>query len=200
MPDKRLQLALARRDEVFVSFTRPFEQGSVIGYVLDVGPDFFLIALVTHGLRFDGYQCLRLSDVRQLEVPGRNHAFVEAALKKRGQRIPRKPPVVLRTLHKLLLTANQTFSLVTIHRERVNPDVCQIGRVVHLNKGYVWLLEIGSDGVWDGEPETYRLSEITRVDFGGDYEDALFLVGGAPIANSLRRRDARKHKSSKIVG
>ncbi len=27
-------------------------------------------------------------------------------------------------------------------------------------------------------PEEYRVAEITRVSFGGDYEDALHLVGG----------------------
>ncbi|HEX7424334.1 MAG TPA: hypothetical protein VF311_10690 [Terriglobales bacterium] len=36
----------------------------------------------------------------------------------------------------------------------------------------------GPDACWDDKPETYRLREITRVDFGGDYEEALRLVGG----------------------
>jgi len=52
----------------------------------------------------------------------------------------------------------------------------------------VSLLEIGPDAVWDDKPETYRLSEITRVDFGGDYEGALHLVGGSPRINKRRRR------------
>jgi len=32
--------------------------------------------------------------------------------------------------------------------------------------------------VWDKEPTKHLLSEITRVDFGGGYEEALHLVGG----------------------
>jgi hypothetical protein len=50
--------------------------------------------------------------------------------------------------------------------------------VVEVRKGGVTLLEIGPDAVWDDQLETYRLNEITRVDFGGDYENALHLVGG----------------------
>jgi hypothetical protein len=42
------------------------------------------------------------------------------------------------------------------------------------------LLEINPDATWDDTPSEYRLSEITRVNFGGDYEDALYLVGGSP--------------------
>lgn len=49
------------------------------------------------------------------------------------------------------------------------------------------LLEIGPDALWDDEPETYRLSEITRVDFGGAYEEALHLVGGFPLTGEHRR-------------
>jgi hypothetical protein len=37
MPQKRSQLASARRNKVIVRFTRPFEQGSVNGYVIDIG-------------------------------------------------------------------------------------------------------------------------------------------------------------------
>jgi hypothetical protein len=188
MRQKRSQLAVARRDKVIVRFTRPFEQGSVNGYVIDIGPEFFLVALVSDAIRFNGFQCFRLSDVRRLQVPCKYAAFAEAALKKRGERIPKKAHVVVSSLPKLLLTANRAFPLITIHREKVDPDVCQIGHVVDLRNGRVSLLEIGPDAAWDDKPETYRLSEITRVDFGGDYEEALHLVGGLPRTKKRGRR------------
>ena len=188
MLQKRSQLASARRDKLMVRFTRPFEQGSVNGYVIDIGPEFFVVALVSDAIRFNGFQCFRLSDVRRLQVPGKYAAFAEAALKKRGERIPKHPHVVVTSLPKLLLTANRAFPLITIHREKVDPHVCQIGRVIDLRNRRVSLLEIGPDAAWDDKPETYRLDEITRVDFGGDYEEALNLVGGLPITNKRRRR------------
>jgi hypothetical protein len=180
MPQHRTQLAVALRDKVLVTFTRPFEEGSVHGFVFDIGPKFFLVALVSDAMRFDGFQCFRLSDVRNLQVPGKYAAFAEAALKKRGERIPRKPRVVTTRLPKLLLTANKAFPLITIHREQVDPDVCHIGRLADMTNSHVSLREIGPDGAWDDKLKTYRLTEITRVDFGGDYEEALHLVGGLP--------------------
>jgi hypothetical protein len=165
---------------VIVKFTRSLEEGSVNGYVLDIGPEFFLVALVSDAIRFNGFQCFRLSDVRGLQVPGKYAGFAEAALKKRGARLPKKPPVAVTSLAELLLTASQAFPLITIHREKIDPDVCQIGHVVDVRNGRVSLLEIGPDAAWGEKPETYRLNEITRVDFGGDYEEALHLVGGSP--------------------
>jgi hypothetical protein len=184
LPDRtraktKLGLQRAMRTRQLVKFTRPFEDGYVYGFVLAIGPQFFLLALVDD-VRFNGFQCLRISDVRGLQVPAKYAAFVLAALKMRGERMPRRPRVKLGSLEQLLWSANRAFPLVTIHREKADPDVCHIGRVSILQKGHVSLLEIGPDAVWDRVLSEYRLKEITRVDFGGDYEGALRLVGGAP--------------------
>ena len=183
---KESQLSLARRERLLVRFSRAFEPGTVNGYVLDIGPQFFLLALVSDGLRFNGFQCFRLSDVQKLRVPDKYARFHEAVLKKRRQRIPGRIPVVVSNLAELLITANRAFPLVTIHRETVDPEVCWIGRVIDVRGGRVTLLEIGPDARWEDQVETYRLSEITRVDFGGDYEDALHLVGGAPSVHKTK--------------
>jgi hypothetical protein len=176
------KLAAALRDKTLVKFTRPFEDGSVNGYVLEIGPRWFLLAIVGDGIRFNGFQRFRLSDIRELQVPHPYAAFAEAALKKRGQRMPKKPRVAVESIEVLLLSANRSFPLVTINREKIDPEVCEIGRVVQVEDRHVSLLEINPDASWDAEPKQYRLRDITRVDFGGEYEDALRLVGGSPAA------------------
>jgi hypothetical protein len=180
MATTRTQLAEALKSRHVVTFTRPCEPGSVTGYVLKVGPRYFVVAIVSDEIRLAGYQCFRISDVRSLGVPAPNAAFTKQALKLRGERMPKMPRVSVTTLAELLTTASRAFPLVTIHREQADPDVCHIGRVVDVSKSNVTLLEIGADAKWDAEPEVYRLSEITRVDFGGGYEEALHLVGGEP--------------------
>ena len=175
----RSVLQLALRTRQLVKFTRPFEPGPVEGYVLAIGPQFFLLALVDD-VRFNGFQCLRISDVRGLQAPAKYAAFVEAALTVRGERMRGRPRLRLDSLEELLWSANRSFPLVTIHREKVDPDICHIGRITALKNNRVSLLEIGPDALWDKEACHYSLKEITRVDFGGDYEEALHLVGGAP--------------------
>ena len=53
------------RGHDLVRFYRRFEDSSVRGYVLDIGPKFFLLALVSDRVWFDGFECFRISDVRK---------------------------------------------------------------------------------------------------------------------------------------
>jgi hypothetical protein len=169
----------AMRSRQFVRFNRRFEDTCIRGYVLDVGPVFFLLSLVSDRVRFDGFECFRIADVRNLKRDP-YAVFAEAALKKRGERKPEKPRISIVNTGALLISANRVFPLVTIHRERIEPDVCHIGRVLKVRNGRLSLLEIDPRAQWDDSATEHRLSEITRVNFGGDYEDALHIVGGKP--------------------
>ncbi|HLZ00354.1 MAG TPA: hypothetical protein VKT33_14945 [Candidatus Angelobacter sp.] len=173
-----LEQALHKKQ--LVKFTRSFDEGSVNGYILDIGPKFFLIALVEDASRFNGFQCIRVSDVRNLHAPDKNSLFVETALKKLNRKMPSKPRLKLETVATILASANAVFPLVTIHREQADPGICHIGLVKDVNRTHVSLLEIGMDASWDKRPTEHKLSEITRIDFGGNYEEALHLVGGIP--------------------
>jgi len=197
----RSQLAQALRRRRLIQFSRRFEDSPVRGYVLDIGPRFFMLALVSDRIWFDGFECFRLGDVSEVR-PDPYSRFAEAALRRRAEGIPRKPRVSVASIEELLLSANRVFPLVTIHREQVDPDVCFIGRVLGIGRGSVSLLEIRPDATWDEKPSEYRLSEITRVNFGGDYEDALVLVGGSAQANkaSDRTRASTSRHGRGVVG
>jgi hypothetical protein len=166
-------------DRRLIRFSRRFERGFDRGWVLDVGPRFFLLALVSDRLWLDGFECFRVQDIRSLKTDPYGE-FVSAALKKRGVSRPKNPRVNLARIEKLLISACRVFPLVAIHREEIRPNACRIGRVLGIKRGGVSLLEINPDATWDDAPLEYRLSEITCVSFGGQYEDALHLVGGDP--------------------
>jgi len=167
------------RKRQLVRFDRRFKHSPVRGYVLDVGPKFFLLAVVSDCIWFDGFECFRIGDVQSVRSDP-YASFAESALRKRRERIPAKPRVSVAAIEELLVSAGSHFPLVTVHRERVDPDVCWIGRVLGVERGRVSLLEITPDATWEEKPESFRLSEITRVSLGGDYETALHLVGGNP--------------------
>jgi hypothetical protein len=138
-----------------------------------------LLALVSDGIRFNGFQAFRLKDVSKIEVPCQNAGFVETALDLRNEVKPSAPPVSVNSLAELIRSSDAAFPLVTIHREIADPEVCHIGIVEDVNTSRVLLHEIGPDAEWDEEATAYRRADITRVDFGGDYEEALWLVSEA---------------------
>lgn len=174
------QLRAALRDEKLIRLYRPFEQTYVRGYILGVDSEFFLLGLVSDRLWLDGFECFRTDEVDEL-VDDPYADFTQAALAARGEA---RPELTLRltNIAALLLSAAERFALVTIHKERDQPDACYVGKVISVEGGIVWMLEIGPDARWDAAPSAHKLAEITRVNFGGDYEDALALIGGPPPA------------------
>ena len=178
---RQAQLEKARDSSALIRFARAqIESGTGTGYVVDVGPEFVLLLIVDDGARFNGFEAIRIADISDLSDPDPHAEFVEEALRLRGEQVSESPPVAVESLTALLMSAGLAFPVVTIHREDVDSEVCHIGHVVSVSEGHVKLLQIDPDADWDDEPTDYRLSEITRVDFGGAYEEALVLVGGSP--------------------
>jgi hypothetical protein len=174
---------------VAVRFTRPFEKAVVRGFVDAATPRLLLVQILTDGARTDGWQCVRMRDVRGIG-PDPYAGFVRRAMHARRVRRRRAPRVRIDSFGSLLESANRLFPLVTVHEERVHPRVCWIGRVAAVDGSHVSLLAIDPDARWDATVTRHALTRITRVDFGGEYEEALHLVGGPPPRT--RHRAARR--------
>lgn len=158
---------------------RSLEAGSITGYVSLVGDEFFAVCVVSSEIRFDGFQTVRFADLTKVAAPAPHHEFVRRALTLRKLRRPANPKIDIGELGALLTSASAAFPLVTIHRETVDPHVCQIGKVIKVTEKTVTLREITPDAKWERKLRRYALGEVTRVDFGGAYEDALHAVDQA---------------------
>jgi hypothetical protein len=156
------------------------EDGWTEGYVAGIGHEFFVLLEIQNSARFDGYHCLRYADVTQCDAPAPSADFMIAALKARGIVRPPNPRLNLLSLAALLRSGSEIFPIVTIHLERLKPNVCYIGKAVSVTAMQIPLHEITPDGEWLDEPQPYNLSEINKVSFGGEYEESLLLVAGDP--------------------
>lgn len=183
--DLKERLEQARTAGTLIRIERSFNDGWEDGYVVGLGTDLVLLAVVGHGIRFDGYQAYRLDDISSLGDPAPHAAFVESALSLRGFDRPPAPSVSLDSIPDLLRTAADSYRLMTLHTEDEDPEVCWIGQVVEADDSRVILRTITPDASWDADPETYPTDEITRIDFGGSYEDALWIVASASEADQI---------------
>lgn len=176
----RTKLLRLKKAGTFVRLSRTVEEGYFRGYALDVGNELFMMAVVSQDLiAWNGYSILRFSEIETVERDPYAQ-FAELALKKLRFGKPKKPSVVAESMQKALSQAAKSFPLVTIHHENDDPDVCWVGAVREVSDTEVLLLEIDPDAKWNRRPRRHKLATITRVDFGGGYERALYLVGGRP--------------------
>lgn len=77
-----------------------------------------------------------------------------------------------------LHSANQRAPLVSIHVEFDRPDICWVGAVHKLNADTMQLLEVDTQAVWKRRPRAVDLEDVTRIEFGGSYEEGLASIAG----------------------
>ncbi|TYL48307.1 hypothetical protein [Marinomonas sp. IMCC 4694] len=145
------------------------------GFIIAANEEMVLLQLVDDNVRLNGYQILFLEDISDFVHPAPFNDFQKRVLALRGEEVL-DPEVELDDLAVLLIDISEEFGLVTLHREEVDPDSCEIGRVIRTDAVIYELEEIGSDARWFDETFEYDLYDITRIEFGGAYEEALLLA------------------------
>lgn len=131
-------------------------------------------------IAFDGWRLARLKDVQAVSIDPDPDRFEIKALKARGLWPPTVPDVTLDDVVGALETAAAAAPLVTVHDEFDRPDVCWVGAVQSVDATKLRLLKVDPDGDWGRRASTFHPEDITRIEFGGGYEEALHLVAGPP--------------------
>lgn len=154
----------------------------VDGFVVGIGEKWVLLAELDPNIDLNGFCAVRRADITKVSVRGGSDSFVPRALQARGQWPPQPAAVNLDDVSELIRTAADLAPLVTLHIEADNPDVCFIGRPARVTIRNLHLLDIDPQAQWSHRTRKFRHASLTRVEFGGRYEEALVLVGGpAPV-------------------
>jgi hypothetical protein len=169
--------AMRGTGEIVRVFREQLEDGWVDGFVAGCGPEIFALQIFDSSGRLNGINVMRFKDVTNLIAPAPYSEFLRKALTVRGEKANKLQPIDLSSFHGLLEGLQRQESIVTIHPEESEDD-CTIGRIHSLNQNLVELLTIDPNANWNNEPESITLDKITRVDFGGYYEESLLLVAG----------------------
>lgn len=182
-PDVHGRLESALKEQSLVRVSRVIRRSDKIdGFVVGIGQGWVLLAELDHGIDLNGFQALRLQDLAKVDVRGGPETFAGRALAARSQWPPMSAEVDLDSLTGLIQSAAEAAPLVALFIEEEDPGVCFVGRPTSFTSRSVRLLEISAEAQWNREPSEWRLANVTRVEFGSRYEEALALVGGAPPA------------------
>lgn len=175
----RIQQSLRRvvGKEVIVSLWREnIDSYEIIGYVVDLSSEFVVIHVQNNEILLDGYAILRIQDITFVENKPKHREFYTEALKLRGYTPKRPDGICLNSIASILESVNKHYPLVTVYREEISTDACSIGRLEKLTEKTLILQWLNPSAQWEGYSPRYRLANITKIDFGGLYEDALALV------------------------
>lgn len=150
----------------------------VEGYLLDSSDSFLLLEKVSDRIDLDGYDIIRVVDVEDIETSFDEKSFYESALAVKGER-PRKPSGIdLTDIRAVLTSCGAAYPLLVIERELRAPDECEIGQIKLLTDDSYALRWLSPSATWEDDFEIYKLDDITRVSFGGEYERTLAHAAG----------------------
>jgi len=171
---KGLKNTLSKNQMVEID-RRPEIRERIRGYVVGVSDEFVILQHLNDEMFLDGYDVMPVSNITRYRVLDDNDHFADRALKVRGQTPRHQLHIDLRDVHTLFESIAESFPLITIHREIIDPSVCNIGKLHKTTEKTVVLDEINPSAVWNGQYR-YHFKAITRISFGGCYETALWLV------------------------
>jgi len=164
------------REGRLVEFDRkPLDLNKLVGFVLQLTDALTLVQPVDFNrMELNGYSVIRNKDVHRWRPVG-PETCTGRVLKLKGICPEPLKGLDLSSWRELLASAASLFPLLTLHREKLNPRVCYVGRVSSMTEKVVALKKIDPDARW-GDTKRYRFRDLTKVDFGGGYEQALALV------------------------
>lgn len=176
----RDQLVDVEASRTFVKIRRCIRKAEVIeGFVVGVGKQWALVHAASSHQFLDSHAAIRISDVCAITRSDKD-SFDVRALELLNERPETLSDVDLSSDESVIRTMGENTPLITIHTERAWPDECYIGELRGITDGKVLLREINPNAKWSNENTSWRLKDVTQVERGGRYEQALQLVGGEP--------------------
>ena len=161
------------RDLRLVRVERAIEDSDeLVGFVLKANSELVLVNTLGDIGNFNGFSVLRKSDVVRLStVPKRS--FDRLIVEADGIQPRPFPGVAFQNLSTLVESASRLFGIVSIMNEFARPDISHVGVFEGSEKRHLRLKEINIFGEIQKRISRHQWMSITRVDFGGPYEEAL---------------------------
>lgn len=178
-------LRVAARSQTLVRIVRrDLPLPNIDGYVNKVGPALVLLQPVRDRIDLDGYDVIRVADITGVKASPRERYYT-AALRLKGVHPAAPHPIDLSNMGSVLKMGMHHTPLLVIHREIAFPDECEIGRPRGVRANRYQLHWINPSAEFEVDDRVYKISDVTRVQFDGEYERTLALV------SACRRRPQR---------
>jgi hypothetical protein len=176
LDEPRATMSTALDNRTLMKVRSRYESEGATGYVVGLGTRWALLHIVNDDVAEDGFMATSLEMVAEIEAVDPEQSFIPRVMAMRPPTAS-PPDVDLDDTRGLLQTAQRSFPLLTIQTEQHHPGACYIGRIASLDEDTALFHLVSPAGEWD-EQDEYPYESITRVGFGGRYEEALALAAG----------------------
>jgi hypothetical protein len=162
-----------RIKNLFQAKRRPQKLGKISGFVVDFSKSLILLQRFDwNTFQLNGYSVIHCEDIASYRFFHKNEYWQFRAIRKFKLKPKIPAGISVSSLPSLLESVAKVFPLVTIHRDKINDQVCYIGKLTSVSQKTFTIEDLNCNAEWTG-PRQFKFSDVTLVDFGGGYENAL---------------------------
>ncbi|KAA1376342.1 hypothetical protein [Aeromicrobium fastidiosum] len=171
-----------------------FELTFTDGFVLALTDDWVVLHSLD-GVYLDGIVMLRLRDISRVLFRD-DDAYHHRAIAALGETVTEFTCDDDVSVSDLLVLASARDGIFTFYCEVLEDEPLIIGRLIELRKKSFDIHYVGRDGEWAPEIERWKYRDVTRIEVGGRYLDALnrfadpYSGGGTEPSDDLQTADA----------
>lgn len=135
-----------------------------------------LLQLVSDRYDLDGYRCIRKEDISDMSDEFTRKDFVERVLRCKGMQFAPPELELVDDIRTMIERIPSKYEIVTIHRELVCPDECEIGKLRDSDHNTYVLDWMTPNGEWETDDRSFQFADVTRLDWADGYSEALLIV------------------------
>ena len=152
-----------------------YDTASTDGFILALIDDWVVMHVVADGAYLDDVQMMRLRDISTV-IDGHND-YIDRALRGLDRPVARIELHNDATVRDLLLAAADLHPLIAFSLGDEGEEQLMVGRLVAANRHRVRLRFLAPDGTWADEVDRWGYGQISSIQVGGRYLDALAQFG-----------------------
>jgi hypothetical protein len=152
---------------------RPQKLCKISGFVVDVSESLILLQRFDwDAFQLNGYSVIRSDDIASYRFFDKKKHWQFRATQHLKLKLKAPAGISVSSFSDLLESAAKVFPLLTIHRDKINTKVCYIGKLTTVSHKTFTIEDLNCNAEWTGSRQ-FKFSDVTLVDFGGGYENAL---------------------------
>ena len=162
--------------DIFVDiYTDNFDE-SLYGFIKDYNDDFLLLEHYNEDGFYNGIIIFRRQDITRVKWDNNN---INSTFKLITRQIAEElNDIKIDSIEVILKTVDKTFKHVNLHIQEINSDWSIIGQIKDIDKDTIVIKEFGTMTSLDRGMIMISISDITRIDAGGLYENNLMKILG----------------------
>jgi len=159
-----------------VELVRRMDEPPWQGFLVAQSSELLVLHRVSDRYDLDGYCAFRAEDVVSVDAEFPRHELIERALRLKREEARLPTGMDASSMRELMESAQRVFGVLLIDREFVQPGEVEVGTIRMTSADTYVLRWLDPNAHWENDSRPFRYRDVTRLEFGGEYEQTLLAV------------------------